>query len=113
MKASTTRRSQTPIRLVEIAELLGVTKQRVHQIADEEGFPVPVAEDGRGRLWERRQVQAWAKTWRREKPWRSRGTRAVRGGRHLPKGAVGWAMNRRLLAPSCDRLGVFHIRRRA
>jgi hypothetical protein len=31
----------------------------------------------------------------------------------LPKGAVGWVMNRRLLAPSCDRLDVFNIRRQA
>jgi hypothetical protein len=33
------------VRLVEIAELLGVTKQRAHQIA-------------------------WAKRWRGQKPWR-------------------------------------------
>jgi predicted DNA-binding transcriptional regulator AlpA len=64
------RRSPSRIRLVEIAELLGVSKQRVHQIADEEGFPPPVAEDGRGRLWNRREVQAWAKRWRSAKPWR-------------------------------------------
>jgi hypothetical protein len=31
------------VRLVEIAELLGVTKQRAHQIAEEKGFPAPVA----------------------------------------------------------------------
>jgi len=31
------------VRIIEIAELLGVSKQRVHQIADEEGFPAPVA----------------------------------------------------------------------
>jgi predicted DNA-binding transcriptional regulator AlpA len=60
----------SPIRLVEIAELLGVSKQRAHQIAEERGFPAPVAEDGRGRLWDRREVTAWAKRWRREKPWR-------------------------------------------
>jgi hypothetical protein len=53
-----------------MAELPGVTKQRAHQIADEEGFPSPVAEDARGRLWGRYEVQAWAKRWRREKPWR-------------------------------------------
>ena len=41
-----------------------------HQIADEPGFPAPVERDGRGRLWSRREVQAWAKRWRREKPWR-------------------------------------------
>jgi predicted DNA-binding transcriptional regulator AlpA len=58
------------LRLVEIAELLGVTKQRAHQIADEPGFPSPVTKDARGRLWSRYEVQAWAKTWRKEKPWR-------------------------------------------
>jgi hypothetical protein len=35
------------VRLVEIAELLGVTKQRAHQLATERGFPVP-GRDGRG-----------------------------------------------------------------
>jgi hypothetical protein len=36
------------VRLVEIAELLGVSKQRAHQIADEPDFPAPVGRDGRG-----------------------------------------------------------------
>ena len=61
-------RSKT-VRLVEIAELLGVTKQRAHQIAPEKGSPAPLAEDARGRVWSRLEVQAWAKRWRREKPW--------------------------------------------
>ena len=39
------------VRLVEIAELLSVSKQRVHQIAREDGFPAPVAEDVREPLW--------------------------------------------------------------
>jgi predicted DNA-binding transcriptional regulator AlpA len=56
------------IRLLEIAELLGMSKQRAHQLAGESGFPAPVAEDGRGRLWSRREVGAWAKAWRKEKP---------------------------------------------
>ena len=58
------------VRLIEVAELLGVSKQRAHQIADEDGFRAPVDEDVRGRLWDRREVTAWAKRWRREKPWR-------------------------------------------
>jgi predicted DNA-binding transcriptional regulator AlpA len=37
------------VRIIEIAELLGVSKQRAHQIAEEKGFPAPVAEDARGR----------------------------------------------------------------
>ena len=67
----TGNRSKT-VRIVEIAELLGVSKQRAHQIADEDGLPrsgrreLPRAEP----LWDRREVTAWAKRWRREKPWR-------------------------------------------
>jgi hypothetical protein len=41
------------VRLIEIADLLGVTKQRAHQIAEEKGFPTrspktPAAECGAG-----------------------------------------------------------------
>ena len=32
---------------IEIAELTGVSKQRAHQIADEDGSPAPVAEEVR------------------------------------------------------------------
>jgi hypothetical protein len=65
-------RRPSTIRLVEFAELLGVSKQCAHQIAGEPGFPAQLAEDARGRVWSRDEVQAWAKRWRREKPWRSR-----------------------------------------
>jgi hypothetical protein len=58
------------VRLVEIADLLGVTKPRVHQIADEPGFPALIERDGRGRLWNRRDVAMWAKDWRIAKSWR-------------------------------------------
>jgi prophage regulatory protein len=58
------------VRLVEIADLLGVSKQRAHQIAEEKGFPAPLAQDARGGVWRRYEVQAWAKRWRKEKPWR-------------------------------------------
>jgi hypothetical protein len=47
-----------------------VTKQRAHQIAEEKGFPAPLAENARGRVWSRYEVQKWAKRWRPEKPWR-------------------------------------------
>ena len=46
------KRRQMPqlktICLVEMAELLGVSKQRAHQLADERGFPAPISRDGRG-----------------------------------------------------------------
>ena len=58
------------LRLIEIAERLGVTKQCAHQIADEPSFPAPVGREGQSRVWSRREVMAWAKIWRREKPWR-------------------------------------------
>jgi predicted DNA-binding transcriptional regulator AlpA len=58
------------VRLIEIAELLDVTKQRAHQIAEEKGFPKPLDDDTGGRVWSRYEVQAWAKRWRAEKPWR-------------------------------------------
>jgi hypothetical protein len=44
--------------------------QEAHQIAEEMCFPAPLAEDARGRVWSRYEVQAWANRWRGEKPWR-------------------------------------------
>jgi hypothetical protein len=38
-----------------------VSRQRASKIVDEPGFPAPVAEDGRGRLWNRRDVAVRAK----------------------------------------------------
>ena len=61
---------QSELRLVDVAQLLGVSKQRAHQLARERGFPAPVAEDYRGRMWDRHEVTAWAKTWRKAEPWR-------------------------------------------
>jgi predicted DNA-binding transcriptional regulator AlpA len=45
------------LRLVEIAELLSVSKQRAHQLADEPSFPAPVGREGQSRLWDRREVE--------------------------------------------------------
>jgi predicted DNA-binding transcriptional regulator AlpA len=58
------------IRFVEVAQLLGVSKQRAHQMADAPGFPAPAHHDSRGRFWDRREVERWAKVWRAAKPWR-------------------------------------------
>jgi predicted DNA-binding transcriptional regulator AlpA len=47
------------IRVGEVARLLGVSRQRAHQLASEESFPTPVARDRRGRLWSREVVEDW------------------------------------------------------
>ena len=43
----------------EIAELLGVSRQRVHQLAARKGFPKPVAVLAAGRIWRRADILAW------------------------------------------------------
>ncbi len=54
-----------PLELVgvaEIAELLGVTRQRVDAIArTHEDFPAPVAEIAAGRIWLRDEIEALAR----------------------------------------------------
>lgn len=51
------------VSVVEIAELLAVSRQRVHQLirayAD---FPEPVARLAIGSVWARRDIEAWAAT---------------------------------------------------
>lgn len=48
--------------VAEIAELLGVTRQRVNRIvATHADFPKPEAELTAGRIWKREAVLAWAK----------------------------------------------------
>jgi prophage regulatory protein len=45
---------------VEIAELLGLTRQRVDQLSRTPAFPEPVASLAIGRVWDRDEVVAWA-----------------------------------------------------
>jgi predicted DNA-binding transcriptional regulator AlpA len=46
---------------VEIAELLGVSRQRVDQLSRTEAFPTPVADLAVGRVWLREDIIEWAK----------------------------------------------------
>jgi predicted DNA-binding transcriptional regulator AlpA len=51
-----------PVRLVgahEIRELLGVTRQRVYQLARGDGFPSPVATLAQGKIWLIDDIEAW------------------------------------------------------
>lgn len=47
--------------LTEIAELFDVSRQRAGQLAEQEGFPEPVAVIAAGRIWKRADVEAWAR----------------------------------------------------
>lgn len=47
--------------VAEIAAMLGVTRQRVNQLVREEGFPAPAAELSAGRIWNRAEIEQWAK----------------------------------------------------
>jgi hypothetical protein len=58
------------ISVSHIADILGLTHQRTSLIVRRPGFPAPVGREGQSRLWDRREVMAWAKEWRREEPWR-------------------------------------------
>lgn len=62
----------------EAAEILGVSPQRIHQIAtDNGGFPEPVYELRAGKLWLRAAVEAFAS--RERKPGRPRGAQVAAG----------------------------------
>jgi hypothetical protein len=44
---------------IDIAELLGVTKQQAGQISRRPGFPAPAKTVGKRRLWRRCDVERW------------------------------------------------------
>lgn len=43
----------------ETAAILGVSRQRAHQLAQGEGFPEPVARLAAGPVWKESQIWAW------------------------------------------------------
>jgi predicted DNA-binding transcriptional regulator AlpA len=45
----------------EIAQLLGVSRQRAGQLAATEGFPEPIARLAAGPIWRRADVERWAR----------------------------------------------------
>lgn len=52
---------QSLMGVAEVAELLGVSRQRVHQLVAQTGFPEPVAHLAAGLIWERDEVERWAR----------------------------------------------------
>jgi hypothetical protein len=68
--------------VADIAEYLGVTRQRVHQLVPTPGFPAPVTEVVT-REWDPAEIEAWAaRTWWDTKPWRERPT-TIHDGRRI------------------------------
>lgn len=47
--------------VAEIAALLGVSRQRVHQLTKLDGFPEPEVVLTAGTVWKRDDVERWAK----------------------------------------------------
>lgn len=44
---------------IEIARLLGVSRQRVDQLSREVGFPQPLGEHAGGRVWHLADIERW------------------------------------------------------
>ena len=54
--------------VAEVAEILGVTRQRVNQLVQNEpGFPEPEATIAAGRIWRREPIEEWAATYPRRR----------------------------------------------
>jgi hypothetical protein len=52
--------------MAQISAMLGVSRQRVGQLAENEGFPAPEVQLAAGRIWSREAIEKWAKATRRE-----------------------------------------------
>jgi predicted DNA-binding transcriptional regulator AlpA len=64
-------KTKPDLRLTEVAQYLGVSKQRAHQLAGSPGFPSAArSADGR-RAWTVSDIEEWAhEEWWGVKPWR-------------------------------------------
>ena len=61
----------------EVGEMLGVTRQRVHQLSGRPDFPVPLVKVAMGPLWDARAIRAFAEGWARKA---GRPARSLRSG---------------------------------
>lgn len=55
-----TAREPIPVGPGEIAEMVGLSRQRVDQLSRQVGFPAPWAELLTGRVWRDTDIEAWA-----------------------------------------------------
>src|SRR5258708_2737478 len=79
-----------PVGFVEVAEMLGVSRQRVHQLIKAyRDSPEPLAELAMGRVWQRSNVAAWMATHPRRTGRPPAPPPASPGGKRPPSGWAG------------------------
>jgi predicted DNA-binding transcriptional regulator AlpA len=74
------------LRSVDVADYLDVSRQRVSQLASEQGFPSPRHRPDGTRVWRADEILRWAeRNWWGLKPWRERprGAMASLDGSHV------------------------------
>jgi predicted DNA-binding transcriptional regulator AlpA len=62
--------SETRWRISNVAQHLGVTRQRAQQLAHTGRLPQPAGQDRIGPYWDAAEIRAWAERWARERRWR-------------------------------------------
>jgi predicted DNA-binding transcriptional regulator AlpA len=95
-------------KVTDVAEFLGVSTQRVDQLALAGRFPAPSGRLGRARYWERSDVEAWAESnwWAGDgRRWRHRATGKRGSPRRKHPGAPGARVGR-ALEPRTSRPGI-------
>lgn len=60
------RSADDPVGLTEVAELLGVTRQRASQLRHIPGFPKPIKMLAMGPIWEAAEIRKWKTEWEQE-----------------------------------------------
>jgi hypothetical protein len=71
IEAAATKDPDALLGVAEVAELLGVSFQRVSELRPKSGFPGPVARLAAGPVWSRRSLERFLRDWDR-KPGRPR-----------------------------------------
>jgi predicted DNA-binding transcriptional regulator AlpA len=59
-------KDSTVVGIAEIAEMLGVSKQRASELGGQDNFPRPMATLRSGRVWRRADIERFAKDWKRK-----------------------------------------------
>lgn len=57
-----TTKEPTPVGPGEIAEMVGLSRQRIDQLSRQVGFPAPWADLLTGRVWRDTDIAKWAET---------------------------------------------------